>query len=66
MTPITKIYLNSILRNILFIIILLILVVLYKLQVDASQEINKKLNSIENKININTINTTEWQLYYNP
>ena len=53
-------------RNILFIIILLILVVLYKLQLEASQETNKRLNSIENKININTINSAEWQLYFNP
>jgi len=59
MTPITKIYLNSIMRNILFIIILLILVVLYSLQLEASKETNKRLNSIENKININTINTAE-------
>jgi hypothetical protein len=59
MTPITKIYLNNIMRNILFIIILLILVVLYKLQLEASQETNKRLNSIENKININTINSAE-------
>jgi regulatory protein YycI of two-component signal transduction system YycFG len=53
-------------RNILFIIILLILTILYSLQLQASQqtntslkETNKRLNSIEKVLEMNTINTVD-------
>jgi cytochrome oxidase assembly protein ShyY1 len=50
-------------RNILILIMMLCLTILYSLQLKTSQWIDKKLNSIENFLEKNTINTVDWTIY---